>query len=100
MNNSSPTLDIFIDEGNLYINPDTSSRVSFNIQGFPATTGIVNEGEFLKGNFVINGLLLGGDPSNVDAIKRKLHLQGKFVSLNTPLSEPSQGRVTQVTETL
>ena len=100
MNSTSPTLDIFIDEGNLYINPDTSSRISFNIQGFPATTGIVNEGEFLKGNFVINGLLLGGDPSNIDSIKRKLHLQGKFVSLNTPLSEPSQGRVTQVTDTL
>jgi hypothetical protein len=97
-----PPLDIFIDGGNLYL--DNISwlwqMTDFNIQWFPVTSGTgINQGRFLKGNFVVNWLLMGGTVSSPKTINNKLHIQGKFVSLNTP-SEPSQWRIDQVADLL
>ncbi len=96
MNKNNSPLDIFIDWWSLFI--DSNTGTNFNIQWFPDSTGI-NQGIFLKGNFVVNGLLLGWTPSAVTTVKHKLHIQGKIVSLNTP-SEPSQWRIDQVTDIL
>ncbi len=101
MDSSSPSLDIFIDWGNLYVDPNwNGTATKFNVQWFPTTLNdAVNQGIFLKGNFVINGLLLGRQNNAPGVISNKIHLQGKFVSLNTP-SAPSDWRVEQVTDTL
>lgn len=98
---SSP-LDIFIDGGNLYVDNTNGlgALTKFNIQWFPvSTTTGINQGKFLRGNFIINGLLLGGTVWSPTTINNKLHIQGKFVSLNTP-SEPSQWRIDQVNDLL
>jgi len=98
MDIDSPSIDLFVDGWSLYL--DTDHSTAFNIQGFPVSSGTgVNQGKFLKGNFIINGLLLGWAPGTGKTIDNKLHIQGKFVSLNTP-SEPSQGRIDQVTDIL
>lgn len=101
MNEDYPPLDIFIDGGNLYIENTNGAGqfTDFNIQWFPISTAGINKGKFLRGNFIINGLLLGGTWWNTTTINNKLHIQGKFVSLNTP-SEPSQWRKDQVNDLL
>jgi hypothetical protein len=61
----SPALDLFIDKGNLYLPatlPPTQYQ-SFSKDGFPGTgANIINSGMLLKGNFLINGLILAGKP--------------------------------------
>lgn len=102
MDTDYPPLDIFIDWGNLYIENTSGlgNLTKFNIQGFPVSTATgINQGKFLRGNFIINGLLLGGTVWSPTTINNKLHIQGKFVSLNTP-SEPSQWRIDQVNDLL
>lgn len=102
MDADSAPLDIFIDGWNLYIkNTNGAGNLTkFNIQGFPVSNGTgINQGKFLRGNFIVNGLLLGGAFEWAESITNKLHIQGKFVSLNTP-SEPSQWRIEQVSDLL
>ena len=100
MDVDAPSLDVFIDWWNLYIDPNgNGSFTYFNDQWFPISSVGINQWIFLKGNFVINGLLVwwqGNTPSTID---NKVHLQGRFVSLNTP-SAPSDWRVEQVNDTL
>ena len=101
MSDSSPALDILIDKWNLYI-PNTtniSSLIGFDTQWFPNNSSPVNKGLFIKGNIIINGLLIGGQPNNPWSVTNKTHIQGKFFSLNTPF-EPTTQRATQVQELL
>lgn len=102
MDADSPSLDVFIDWGNLYINTlGLGILTYFNDQGFPMPNNAIgiNQWAFFKGNFVINGLLVWGTAASPTAIDKKVHLQGRFVSLNTP-SAPSDWRVEQVGDTL
>jgi len=58
--NDSQPLNIFIDKGNLILTQTSDQNVSFNAQGFPevpATSASIASGVFLKGNFVVNGLV-------------------------------------------
>jgi len=95
MDASSPAIDLFIDKWLLYLpsNP-FSTRQQFDSQWFPVSNGI-NKWLYLKGNFIINGLLVGGSPGAESGFNHKLHLQGKITTLNTPLT-PNQGRITQI----
>ncbi len=101
MKKNSPSLDLFIDEGSLYIDNSINwnTAETFDKNGFPTTTDIVNSWLFLKGNFVINGLLIGWTPSNETTIKNKLHLQGRIATLNTP-TNPGDGRTEQISSLL
>lgn len=93
MNNNSPALNIFVDKWSIYL-PQTISAIGFNEQWFPGTPTI-HSWLYLKGNFIINGLLLWWAPSAPWSFPHKLHLQGKIVMLNTPVI-PSQWRIDQV----
>ncbi|MFA7298572.1 MAG: hypothetical protein WC010_02905 [Candidatus Absconditabacterales bacterium] len=95
MNTTSPALDLFIDKGLLYLPNPFNTRQGFDDQGFPVNNGVTS-GMFLKGNFIINGLMLG---EGVTAFDHKLHLQGKITTLNTPLT-PNQSRIDQIEELL
>lgn len=98
MKSNSPALDLFIDQGNLYLSNDLAwNYEDFNNDWFPDSTWIVNSGMFLKGTFVINWLLLGWEWTTWTTIgfNHKLHLQGKISTLNTP-TQPGTGRFMQV----
>lgn len=96
MKNISPSLDVFIDWGNLYIDSSSFNYENFDNQGFPTIpTNAITSGLLLKGNFVINGLLIGGTPGSESVIPHKLHLQGRIATLNTP-TNPADGRKQQI----
>ncbi len=99
MNSDSSPLDIFIDGWILAINNIGSEKIWFDWNGYPSTSDIKNHWTLIKGNLVINWLLVGWEPNNIETIKHKVHLLGKIVFLNTP-TNPSSGRITQVTNTL
>ncbi|MDR2191042.1 MAG: hypothetical protein LBP53_07990 [Candidatus Peribacteria bacterium] len=82
-------LDIFVDEGVLTFNPE-SSRISFDTKGHPVSSYAmgVASGVYLKGNFVINGLVKVTQDY-------KYFIHGKFTSLNT-YAAPSSQRMTQL----
>lgn len=93
MDESSPSLDIFIDKGLLYLD-NGAGLVSFDNQGFPSSSG-VSSWIYLKGIFIINGLVLAGNIWTESSFQHKLHLQGKITMLNTP-TLPTQGRIDQI----
>ena len=97
MTDSSPSLDLYIDAGNMYVTATwaTNNATSFDAQGFPVTSNGASAGRFIKGNIIINGLLIGRTPNGITAIQNKTHIQGKFFSLNTPF-EPTVVRKTQI----
>lgn len=100
MTGDTPAIDIFVNAWNIYLEPLQALQfTTFNSEWFPSETDVKNQGRFLKGNFVINGLLLWWNPWNITWITNKLHLYGKFVSLNTPLTL-SSGRKEQVNDIL
>lgn len=94
MTENSPSLDLFIDKGILYL-PDYIIATDFDTQGFPTTNG-VNSWLYLKWNFIINGLMMGW---GINEFAHKLHLQGKITILNTP-TIPTQARIDQITNLL
>lgn len=94
MEKSSPSLDIFIDKGSLYL-PDPITPEPFNENWFPETPWTTSW-LYLKGNFIINGLLLW---SGITNFNHKLHLQGKIIMLNTPTLATTE-RIEQIEATL
>lgn len=92
MNESSPALNLFIDGWILYL-PDPITRQTFDTQWFPSSTNPINSWLYLKGNFIINGLLLPAEGTT--GFNHKLHLQWKITMLNTPL-EASEGKIDQI----
>ncbi|MDR0370164.1 MAG: hypothetical protein LBH96_06880 [Candidatus Peribacteria bacterium] len=73
--------------------------LGFNDQAYPTTNAgeVVASGIFLKGNFIINGIV--SLPQNEQAQKNRVFIHGKFTSLNT-YAEPSASRLTQVKDIL
>lgn len=90
MNSISAPLDLFIDKWLLYLPTDPITRETFTEEWFPGTPSMTS-GLFLKGNFIINGLMIGSPD-----FMHKLHIQGKLTTLNTPV-EPNQWRIDQIT---
>lgn len=90
MEKNSPALDIFIDKGSLYL-PDTITAETFNEKWFPGLPW-TSSWLYLKGNFIINGLLIAGTPGYETSFNHKLHLQWKIIMLNTPTLATAQRR--------
>ena len=85
MNSSNEPLDIFINGGNLILDLKTGHLTSFTEDGFPVYNGgnetkpVAYTGIYLKGNFIVNGLVqLATWTEN-----EKYFIHGKFTSLNT-----------------
>ena len=81
----SDSIDLFIDKGNLLL--DTSSVDINNLKSFDdywylSPSGGEIRAMFLKGNFIINGLLLGGSEWT-GTIENRLYMHGKLISYNT-----------------
>jgi len=57
-----------------------------------------SKANFLKGNFIINGLFLAGS-NGEDKISNKLYIHGKLISFNT-FKKPTDQRVSTVMEIL
>ena len=91
---TSKPVTVFIDGGRLLLpsSISTGTLASFNDAGYPENANPVNQGNFLKGNFIINGLVA---PNAGTGIKNKLYVHGKLLSLNT-YDVPSKGRIDQI----
>lgn len=91
MANTDETTTIFIDRGNLLIpaEGDTGNLQTFSANGYiisDSNSSDPNEtikANFLKGNFIINGLLLGIRNDDYAQITNKLIIHGKMASFNT-----------------
>jgi len=90
MQESSPSIDLFVDKWLLYL-PETFTWQTFDDQGYPSNTNIISSWLYLRGNFIINGLIIWG----TSGFNHKLHLQGKVTTLNTPL-EATTERINQI----
>ena len=95
MQENSPPLNLFVDKWLIYLPSDPFTRQTFNEQGFPSTIDIVSSWLYLKGNFIINGLMIWWIPWSESEFNHKLHVQGKITTLNTPL-EPTEWRISQI----
>lgn len=100
MNPSDAPLDIFIDKGKLIFEwAQPNDRIDFNINAFPVSqaggSGVA-AGKFLKGNFIINGLVgvTGNNQPPENAPRFFIH--GKFTSLNTYAANLANNRVSQL----
>ena len=102
MDAGSKPLDIFVDKGRLIFERESvepnDERLNFNVNAFPALLGeaSVASGKYLKGNFIVNGLvgLVGKTLSSPYA--PKFFIYGKFTSLNTYARELANNRVPQL----
>ena len=94
MQENSPALDLFVDKWVVYLTESFSPQ-TFNDQWFPSNTNPINSWLYLKGNFIINGLMIGWTPGFETWFNHKVHIQWKITLLNTPL-EPNTGRISQI----
>ena len=89
---NNDSIDLFIDRGNLILN--SSWITQDGMKSFDDYWYLVDSSElkamFLKGNFVINGLLLWWVTWN-EPIKSRLYIHGKLVSYNT-ITVPNTNR--------
>ena len=75
--------------------PNTKANQTFLGNGYPNKNGII-KANFLKGNFIINGLIQGDSNSN-NEIQRKLIVHWKIASFNT-LNTPTNEVNTNITK--
>ena len=75
--------------------PNTKANQTFLGNGYPNKNGII-KANFLKGNFIINGLIQGDSNSN-NEIQRKLIVHWKIASFNT-LNTPTNEAHTNITK--
>lgn len=75
--------------------PNTKANQTFLGNGYPNKNGII-KANFLKGNFIINGLIQGDSNSN-NEIQRKLMVHWKIASFNT-LNTPTNEVNTNITK--
>lgn len=81
-------INLFIDKGNLILTEtesNTGDLAKFDSFGYlekDQDCKTCSSANYLKGNFIINGLLLAGDDGE-GSLKNKLYIHGKLVSLNT-----------------
>jgi len=95
---STKSIDLFLDWWNLVIK-EWWNREIFSKEWY--LTNIwnkVTEWVLLQWNFIINGLVLWADSSNVyGTFKNRLFIYGKLASLNTP-TDPQPWRLTQISK--
>ena len=102
MTSTSSPLNIFIDGGRLLLQQGAGSSYiqGFDEKWYPTTTSPKYEWMFLKGNFIINGLIgYLTTQTNYSSIQYKVFIHGKFTSLNT-YTYPSEARSIQVADVL
>jgi hypothetical protein len=63
--------------------------IDFNNQAYPSSNDVVARGIFLKGNFIVNGIV--GPQQH-----HRVIIHGKFTSLNTYDANTAANRLTQV----
>jgi len=86
---SSKPINLFIDGWNLFVNNSSSTLQSFNSYWYLDASGMA-KAHYLKGNFIINGLLLWGSDWT-SLFTNRMYIHGKLVSYNT-LTLPSDAR--------
>ena len=89
--NNAAITNLFIDKGDLFLLDE--ARNKFDLQKFDqngyqtqdTSNPWISYGNFLRGNFIVNGLILGikSDASQFAPIKNKLVIHGKVASYNT-----------------
>lgn len=98
----SQPITLFIDKWNLLLpsSTNTGSMQAFDSFGYTISCADdqCSKANYLKGNFIINGLLLGGE-TGTEIISNKLYIHGKFVSFNT-FKQPTDERLTTVENVL
>jgi len=92
MDNTSASLDIFVDNGNVVWN--MSSPIGFDAQWQPTNNSPVAYGVLLKGNIFIDGLFIPGD---FTSFIHKTYIHGKLFSLHSP-STPSSGQEIHISQ--
>lgn len=98
-NIDSQPINLFIDRGSLILtltDANTGSLAKFDSFGYLEDQNCTEcaSANYLKGNFIINGLLLAGENGD-DILKNKLYIHGKLVSLNT-FGQPTDQRIQTV----
>ena len=59
MSAADAPFDLFVDNGNLYLDWEMPTYLQeFGNNGFPVSSGAVTSGLYLKGNLIVNGLIL------------------------------------------
>ena len=89
--NNAAITNLFIDKGYLFLLDEARDRShlqKFDQNGYQtqdASNPWISYGNFLRGNFIVNGLILGikSDASQFTPIKNKLVIHGKVASYNT-----------------
>lgn len=89
--NNAAITNLFIDKGYLFLldeERDKSHLQKFDQNGYQtqdASNPWISYGNFLRGNFIVNGLIIGMKPdtSQFAPIKNKLVIHGKVASYNT-----------------
>lgn len=99
MDENSPSLDLFVDKGNLYIENNPDEFMPFDWQWYLSRSNEVTQWVYIKWNLVINGLIIWGNPISQEEFQHKLFFHGKITSLNSPL-EYSEWRWQQINDLL
>ena len=89
--NNAAITNLFIDKGYLFLLDEARNKSDlqkFDQNGYQtqdASNPWVSYGNFLRGNFIVNGLIIGikSDASQFTPIKNKLVIHGKVASYNT-----------------
>ena len=89
--NNAAITNLFIDKGDLFLLDEARNRSylqKFDQNGYQTqdpSNPWISHGNFLRGNFIVNGLILGmkSDARQFAPIKNKLVIHGKVASYNT-----------------
>lgn len=88
--NNAAITNLFIDKGDLFLLDETTTDdlQKFDQNGYQTqdlSNPWISYGNFLRGNFIVNGLIIGikSDASQFTPIKNKLVIHGKVASYNT-----------------
>lgn len=88
MDASSDPIQLFVNNGNIVRDTTTATPIWFDQQWNPTTVSPVAHWLFLRGNILIDGLLMPDVGSSFD---HKVYIHGKILSLHTPDST-TEGR--------
>ena len=89
--NNAAITNLFIDKGDLFLLDEARDKThlqKFDQNGYQTqdtSNPWISYGNFLRGNFIVNGLIIGmkSDASQFTPIKNKLVIHGKVASYNT-----------------
>ena len=99
MESNDNGLDIFVDQGNIYLANNPSNMQSFDNQWYIGWTPAINSWILLRWNIIVNWLFIGWTAISPTTFNHKLYIQWKISTLNTPFA-PTQARIAFVTDVL